>query len=96
MREAVSQGYIDVSHVMLDTSLIAAYSDLARFFPDSSTDFSEEEGDWIYPKKWARRVLGFKLSLASAKDGEPIDADVVPANLNDNTLGKQNVRTSGH
>jgi tetratricopeptide (TPR) repeat protein len=95
VREAVSQGYIDVSHVMLDTSLIAAYSDLARFFPDSSTGFSEEEGDWSYPKKWTGRVFGFKLSLASAKDGEPIDADVVTANLNDTTLGKQNVRRLG-
>ncbi len=95
VREAVSQGYIDVSNVMLDTSLIAAYSDLLRFFPDSPSGFSEEEGDWSYPKKWTGRVFGFKLSLASAKDGEPIDADVVTANLNDAPLGKQNIRRLG-
>lgn len=95
VREAVSRGYIDVSNVMLDTSLIAAYSDLARFFPDSSTGFSEEEADWSYPKKWTGRVFGFKLSLASAKDGEPIDADVVTANLSDTSLGKQNIRRLG-
>lgn len=95
VRKAVSQEYIDVSNVMLDTSLIAAYSDLARFFPDSPTGFSEEDGDWSYPKKWTGHVFGFKLSLASAKDGEPIDADVVTANLSDTALGKQNVRRLG-
>ena len=95
VREAVSQGYVDVSNVMLDTSLIAAYSDLVRFFPDSPTGFSEAEGDWSYPKKWIGRVFGFKLSLASAKDGEPIDADVVTANLSDTTLGKQTIRRLG-
>jgi len=95
VREAVSQGYIDVSNVILDTTLIAAYSDLARFFPDSPTDFSEEEAGWSYPKKWTGRVFGFKLSLASAKDGEPLDADVATANLDDITLGKQATRCLG-
>ncbi len=95
VREAVSQGYIDVSNVILDTTLIAAYSDLARFFPDSPTDFSEEEAGWSYPKKWTGRVFGFKLSLASAKDGEPLDADVATANLDDITLGKQATRRLG-
>jgi len=95
VRKAASQGYIDVSNVMLDTSLIAAYSDLVRFFPDSLTGFSEEEGGWSYPKKWTGRVFGFKLSLASAKDGEPIDADVATANLSDTTLAKQTIHRLG-
>ncbi len=68
---------------------------LVRFFPDSSTGFSEEEGGWSYPKKWTGRVFGFKLSLASAKDGEPIDADVVTANLSDTTLAKQTIHRLG-
>lgn len=89
VREAVTQGYIDVSNLLLDTSLITACSDLARFFPDSPTGFSEREGAWSYPKPWTGRVFGFKLSLATAKDGEPVDASVVSANLNDIALGKQ-------
>lgn len=95
VREAVTQGYIDVSDVLLDTSLIAACSDLARFFPNSPTGFSEQEGAWSYPKPWTGRVFGFKLSLATAKDGEPLDASVVTANLNDITLGKQAARRLG-
>jgi tetratricopeptide (TPR) repeat protein len=95
VREAVTQGYIDISNVLLDTTLIAACSDLARFFPDSPTDFSEQEGAWSYPKPWTGRVFGFKLSLASAKDGEPLDASVVTANLSDITLGKQAARRLG-
>jgi tetratricopeptide (TPR) repeat protein len=95
VREAVQEGYIDVSNILLDTSLIAACTDLARFFPDSETGFSDEGAGWSYPKPWTGRVFGFKLSLASAKDGEPIDADVVPANPNDITLGKQAIRRLG-
>jgi tetratricopeptide (TPR) repeat protein len=95
VREAVQAGYIDVSNILLDTSLIAAYTDLTRFFPDSPTDYSESEAAWSYPKPWTGRVFGFKLSLATAKDGEPIDADLVTANLNDITLGKQAVRRLG-
>ena len=95
VREAVTQGYIDVSNLLLDTSLITACSDLARFFPDSPTDFSEQDGAWSYPKPWTGRVFGFKLSLATAKDGEPVDASVVTANLNDITLGKQAARRLG-
>jgi len=91
----VKQGYIDVSNILLDTSLIVACSDLARFFPDSPTDFSEQDGAWSYPKPWTGRVFGFKLSLATAKDGEPVDASVLPANLNDITLGKQAARRLG-
>jgi tetratricopeptide (TPR) repeat protein len=95
VREAVQAGYIDVSNILLDTSLIAAYTDLARFFPDSPTGYSEREAAWSYPKPWTGRVFGFKLSLATAKDGEPIEADLVTANLNDITLGKQAVRRLG-
>jgi tetratricopeptide (TPR) repeat protein len=95
VREAIQKGYIDVSNVLLDTSLIAAYTDRKRFFPDSSTDYSETDGAWSYPKPWTGRVFGFKLSLATAKDGEPIDADLVPANPNDIALGKQAVRRLG-
>jgi tetratricopeptide (TPR) repeat protein len=95
VREAIQKGYIDVSNVLLDTSLIAAYADQKRFFPDSPTDYSETDGAWSYPKPWTGRVFGFKLSLATAKDGEPIDADLVPANPNDITLGKQAVRRLG-
>jgi tetratricopeptide (TPR) repeat protein len=96
VREAVQAGYIDVSNIILDTSLIAAYTDLARFFPDSPTGYSESEAAWSYPKPWTGPVFGFKLSLATAKDGEPLDADLVTANLNDITLGKQAVRRLGH
>jgi tetratricopeptide (TPR) repeat protein/transposase len=95
VREAVQKGYIDVSNVLLDTTLIAAYTDLARFFPDSPTDYSDPQAAWSYPKPWTGRVFGFKLSLATAKEGEPIDADLVPANPNDITLGKQAVRRLG-
>jgi tetratricopeptide (TPR) repeat protein len=95
VREAIQKGYIDVSNVLLDTSLIAAYADRKRFFPDSPTDYSETDGAWSYPKPWTGRVFGFKLSLATAKDGEPIDADLVPANPNDIALGKQAVRRLG-
>lgn len=95
VREAVQAGYIDVSNILLDTTLIAAYTDRARFFPDSPTDYSESEGAWSYPKPWTGRVFGFKLSLATAKDGEPIDADLVTANRNDIALGKQAVRRLG-
>ena len=35
------------------------------------------------------------MSLATASGGEPIDADIVPANLNDITLGKQAARRLG-
>ena len=92
VREAVQKSYIDVSNILPDTTLIAAYSDLARFFPDSPTGYSETSGAWSYPKPWTGRIFGFKLSLATAKDGEPVDADLVTANLNDITLGKQAVR----
>lgn len=92
VREAVREGYIDVSNVLLDTTLIAAHSDLKRFAPDSPTGYSDPDGAWSYPKPWTGRVFGFKLSLATAKEGEPIDADLVTANLNDITLGKQAVR----
>lgn len=95
VREAIREGYIDVSNVLLDTSLIAAYTDRARFFPDSPTGYSESEGGWSYPKPWTGRVFGFKLSLATAKDGEPIDVDLAPANPNDIALGKQAVRRLG-
>lgn len=95
VREAIQKGYIDVSNVLLDTSLITAYTDRKRFFPDSPTDYSETDGAWSYPKPWTGRVFGFKLSLATAKDGEPIDADLVPANPNDIALGKQAVRRLG-
>jgi tetratricopeptide (TPR) repeat protein len=95
VREAIQKGYIDVSNVLLDTSLIAAYADQKRFFPDSPTDYSETDGAWSYPKPWTGRVFGFKLSLATAQDGEPLDADLVPANPNDITLGKQAVRRLG-
>lgn len=95
VREAIQKGYIDASNILLDTSLIAAYTDRKRFFPDSPTDYSETDGAWSYPKPWTGRVFGFKLSLATAKDGEPIDADLVPANPNDIALGKQAVRRLG-
>ncbi|MCP3704368.1 MAG: transposase, partial [Alteromonas sp.] len=95
VRKAASAGYIDLSNILLDSSLIAASSDLARFFPDSPTTFSEKDGAWSYPKPWTGRVFGFKLHLATATDGEPIDADVVPANPNDMTLGKQAIRRLG-
>ena len=61
VREAATQGYIDVSNVLLDTSLIVACSDLARFFPDSPTGFSEREAGWSYPKPWTGRVFGFTV-----------------------------------
>ncbi|MGB0384775.1 MAG: transposase [Ardenticatenaceae bacterium] len=95
VRQAASSGYIDLSNILLDSSLIPASSDLARFFPDSPTTFSEKEAGWSYPKPWTGRVFGFKLHLATATDGEPIDADVVPANPNDITLGKQAIRRLG-
>ncbi len=95
VRTAIQAGYIDVSNIILDTSLIAAYTDLARFLPDSPTSFSESEAAWSYPKPWTGRVFGFKLSLATAKDGEPIDADLITANFNDIRLGKQAVRRLG-
>jgi len=95
VRTATSQGYIDVTNVILDSSLLAASSDLARYFPDSPTGFSETDAGWSYPKPWTGRVFGFKLALATAADGEPIDAAVVPANPHDITLGKQAVRRLG-
>ncbi len=95
VRTAIQAGYIDVSNIILDTSLIAAYTDLVRFLPDSPTGFSESEAAWSYPKPWTGRVFGFKLSLATAKDGEPIDADLITANFNDIRLGKQAVRRLG-
>lgn len=57
VRQAVTQGHIDVSNVPLDTPLIAAGSDLARFFPDSPTGFREQEGGWSYPKTLDRCVI---------------------------------------
>ena len=95
VRQAAQAGYLDLSNILLDSSLIAASSDLARFFPDSPTTFSEKDGAWSYPKPWTGRVFGFKLSLATASDGEPIDASVVPANPNDMTLGKQAIHRLG-
>ncbi len=95
VRTAISEGFVDISHILLDTSLIAACTDSARFFPDSPTGFSEPDAAWSYPKPWTGRVFGFKLSLASAKDGEPLDASLSAANPNDITLGKQAVRRLG-
>ena len=95
VREAANSEYLDLSDILLDSSLIAASSDLSRFYPDSATFFSEQDAGWSYPKPWTGRVFGFKLSLATASGGEPIDADVVPANPNDITLGKQAIRRLG-
>lgn len=95
VREAIEKGYLDVSNILLDTSLISAHTDLARVFPGSATCYSDPEADWSYPKPWTGRVFGFKLSLATDKAGVPIDADLVPANLQDITLAKQAVRRLG-
>lgn len=94
-RRAVQRGYVQLDEVLLDTSLIAAASDLFRFDPTSRTGYTEKEAAWSYPK-YGQRIFGFKLALVTNGEGDILDVAVSPANIDDITLGKQAVKRLAH